>query len=65
MRFGAGRCDSDAGAVSPVVFDTGDKDSTADLYGPSAGSTELYFTSQGLFTPAHLMRLWLSAQTAT
>ncbi|KAK7138483.1 hypothetical protein R3I94_013952 [Phoxinus phoxinus] len=37
VRFGAGRCGSDVGAVSPVVFDTGDKDSTADLYGPSAG----------------------------
>ena len=37
VRFGAGQCKSDTGAVSPVVYDTGDKDSTAKLYGPSAG----------------------------
>nr|ADK27721.1 intelectin [Hypophthalmichthys nobilis] len=37
VRFGAGECKSDTGAVSPVVYDTGDKDSTAKLYGPSAG----------------------------
>ncbi|XP_067312856.1 LOW QUALITY PROTEIN: intelectin 3 [Pseudorasbora parva] len=35
VRFGAGQCQSDVGAVSPVVYDTGDKDSTAVLYGPS------------------------------
>lgn len=35
VRFGAGQCKSDMGPSSSVVYDTGDKDSTSNLYGPS------------------------------
>ncbi|XP_051505493.1 intelectin-like [Myxocyprinus asiaticus] len=36
VKFAAGDCKTDMGPSSPVLYDTGDKDSTADLYGPSA-----------------------------
>ncbi|NP_001187176.1 intelectin 3 precursor [Ictalurus punctatus] len=33
VRFGAGECKNDSGPSIPVVYDTGDKDSTTKLYG--------------------------------
>lgn len=33
MRFGAGKCTDDNGPSVPVVYDTGDKNSTKNLYG--------------------------------
>lgn len=48
VKFGAGQCKSDMGPSSPVVYDTGDKDSTANLYGSSAGSIELYIALEKL-----------------
>ncbi|TRY81336.1 hypothetical protein DNTS_029762 [Danionella cerebrum] len=35
VRFGAGECLSNMGPNSPVVYDTGDKDSTKNFYAPS------------------------------
>ncbi|KAK2890558.1 hypothetical protein QQF64_006658 [Cirrhinus molitorella] len=50
VKFGAGQCKSDMGPSSPVVYDTGDKDSTAKLYGPSVGKeTESGFVTFRVF----------------
>nr|XP_055050808.1 intelectin 3 [Misgurnus anguillicaudatus] len=35
LKFAAGECKADMGPSSPVVYDTGDKDSTTALYGSS------------------------------
>ncbi|XP_027018872.2 intelectin 3 [Tachysurus fulvidraco] len=35
VRFGEGECKVDSGPSIPVVYDTGDKDSTTNLYGPA------------------------------
>lgn len=45
MRFGAGDCSHDNGPSVPVVYDTGDKDSTTKLYRPIKG---LYCSFQKL-----------------
>ncbi|KAI4895256.1 hypothetical protein NFI96_000433 [Prochilodus magdalenae] len=35
LRFGLGECNKDAGPSSPVVYTTGDKETTKNFYGPS------------------------------
>lgn len=42
VRFGGGECNSNSGPSIPVVYDTGDKDLTTNLYGP---------TNKGQFEP--------------
>lgn len=44
VRFGAGECKDDSGASTPVVYDTGDKDSTTNLYGEAGKGLYYYFS---------------------
>lgn len=43
MRFGAGKCKDNSGPSIPVVYDTGDKTSTTNLYGPTGNGLYHHF----------------------
>lgn len=42
VRFGEGECKANSGPSIPVVYDTGDKDSTTNLYGPDVKGLYYY-----------------------